>query len=715
MKLSAAARRARAFRFILPCFAALACHAAQAQTPYQILPDKSVARNWSEALIQALRRDTGRVAYNARVVYQFSVAVYDAWAAYDESARPFLLGQTVNGFHCPFNESAIQRGSEEAQRTAISYAAYTFLLHRFAQSPGGLISFGIFDDLMEHYGLDINHFSKDYEADRSAASFGNHIGDCVIRFGLGDGSGELDGHLTHHYAPVNPPLDPLDPRSIDAIVDPDRWQSLKLATFTTKTGNTLSATPDFETPEWGFTVPFAMSTAHKVVYQRDGGEYWVYHDGGKPALISQTDPDAVPEEYIWGHSLVAVWSGQLDPTKGRGAELIDISPASIGNNKPFPQTLAGLHDFYFFLGGGDTSPGHAVNPATGQPYEPQFVPLGDYARVLASWWADGPFTAETPAGSMLLLLNEEISDAPGFEKRIGGRGPIVDDLEWDVKAYFALSGAIHDAAVATWSMKGWYDSARPITAIRYMASVGQSSDPNDPHCPYHPQGIKYVNDPSDPAGDGSGRVIDCVRPGDPLADGGANVGKIKLWAWRGPLAVADPQVDTAGVGWILAENWWPLQRADFVTPPFAGYISGHATLTRAGAEVLALITGSPYFPSGIYEYPVKANEFLEYERGPSVDMTLQFATYYDLADSAGISRLWAGVHPPVDDVPGRRTGAMIGDAAYAKAQSYFSGKPQPRKAGGGGTGWLEILLLAALGLALRALGPRARGRLAKLD
>lgn len=710
MELQPIALRRRALSFIALCFTVFFFQDTQAQITYQILPDKSVARNWSEALIQALRRDTGRVAYNARVVFQFSVAVYDAWAAYDENARPYLLGQTVNGFNCPFNEAAIARGSEDAQRTAISYAAYSFLLHRFEQSPGGLLAYGIFDDLMEFYGHDIDHFSTDYEGDRSAASFGNYIADCVIQFGLGDGSGELDGHLTHHYAPINPPLDPLDPHSIDDLVDPDRWQSLKLAGFTTKTGNVLTATPEFETPEWGFTVPFAMTPANRVVYQRDGADYWVYHDGGKPPLISQTDPDAQPEEYIWGHSLVAVWSGQLDPTKGHGAELIDISPASIGNNPPYPKTLEGLHDFYFFLGGGDSSPGHALNPATSQPYAPQYVPLADYARVLASWWADGPFTAETPAGSMMVLLNEEISDAPGFEKRIGGRGPIVDDLEWDVKAYFALSGAIHDAAVATWSMKGWYDTARPITAIRYMGTVGQSSDPNDPDCPYHPQGIKYVDDPSDPAGDGSSRVIDCVRPGDPLADGGANVGKIKLFAWRGPPAVGDPRFDVAGVGWILAENWWPLQRPDFVTPPFAGYISGHATLTGAGAEVLTLLTGSPYFPSGLYEYPVKANEFLAYELGPSVDVTLQFATYKDLADSAGLSRIWAGVHPPVDDVPGRRSGVMIGDVGYAKAQSYFSGKPQPRSAGGGSAGWLEALFLAALGLALPLVRPRRARR-----
>ena len=40
-------------------------------------------------------------------------------------------------------------------------------------------------------------------------------------------------------------------------------------------------------------------------------------------------------------------------------------------------------------------------------------------------------------------------------------------------------------------------------AGRYLGTLGQSSDPADPDCPYHPHGIAYVDDPADPAGDGS--------------------------------------------------------------------------------------------------------------------------------------------------------------------------------------------------------------------
>jgi hypothetical protein len=647
---------------------------------FELLPDRSVARNWSEALIFALRRDTGRVAYNARVVFQFSVAAYDAWAVHDTDARPYLLGSTVNGFECPFEPATRLESSPTARQTTISYAVYRYLRHRFGNSVNAAASLAVFDELMAHYGLDPSYTSIDYRSDPSAAALGNYIGDCVIRFGLGDGSGEADGYPTRFYKPVNPPLDPTDPQSIRNVVDPDRWQKLALGTFVSKTGQTLAA-PDFETPEWGYTSPFAMTARDRRIFRRNGAEYWVYHDPGKPALISATDPDALPEEYVWGHSLVAVWSGHLDPLRGHGAELIDISPAALGNSDAFPQTIPELRDFYDFLGGGDRGRGHALNPATGRRYVPQVVPLADYARTLAAFWADGPFTAETPAGSLMLILNEQVSDSPGFEKRIGGTGPVVDDLEWDVKAYFALSSAVHDAGVATWSLKGWYDYARPITAIRYMGTVGQSSDRADPHCAYHPQGIEYVEDSSDPAGDGSRRVIDCVRPGDALAAGGANVGKIKIFAWRGPPFVSNRNFDVAGVDWILAENWWPYQRADFVTPPFSGYTSGHSTLTSAGAQVLTLLTGSPYFPSGMYEFSTEANAFLDYERGPTVPVKLQWATYFDLSDSAGISRLWAGVHPPVDDVTGRRIGRVIGVRGFNKAIGYFSGK-RPTSHGG---------------------------------
>jgi hypothetical protein len=282
---------------------------------------------------------------------------------------------------------------------------------------------------------------------------------------------------------------------------------------------------------------------------------------------------------------------------------------------------------------------------------------------LAEFWADGP-ASETPPGHWFVILNY-VSDQRASQTNFKGQGEALDRLEWDVKAYFALGGALHDAAVAAWGIKGYYDYIRPISAIRYMADRGQSSDLQAAH--YSPLGLPLVKG-----------LSELVEADDALAgEKGENIGKVKLYAWRGPNLIKDPKTDSSGVGWILAENWWPYQRPNFITPPFAGYISGHSTFSRAGAEVLTLLTGDRFFPGGMGEFIAKKNEFLVFEDGPSVDIKLQWATYQDASDQTSLSRIWGGIHPPADDIPGRIIGEQIGKAAFAKAEQYFLGLVQP--------------------------------------
>ena len=54
-------------------------------------------------------------------------------------------------------------------------------------------------------------------------------------------------------------------------------------------------------------------------------------------------------------------------------------------------------------------------------------------------------------------------------------------------------------------------------------------------------------------------------------------------------------------------------------------------------------------------------------------MTLEWATYRDASDQCSLSRIWGGIHPPADDIPGRLIGREIGPAAYTLAKSYFDG------------------------------------------
>jgi len=136
--------------------------------------------------------------------------------------------------------------------------------------------------------------------------------------------------------------------------------------------------------------------------------------------------------------------------------------------------------------------------------------------------------------------------------------------------------------------------------------------------------------------------------------------------------VDNPAQDFAGVGWILAENWWPYQRYSFATPPFAGYVSGHSTFSIAACETMTNITGSAFFPGGLAERTFKKNSFLEFEQGPSEDITLQWATYREAADETCLSRIWGGIHPPDDDIEGRKIGEKIAKKCFDYVNKLFS-------------------------------------------
>jgi uncharacterized protein DUF6851 len=610
--------------------------------------DPSVARLWNDALLDAIRKDFARPTVHARNLFHVSAAMYDAWAVYSDTATPYLAGGEVHGFACPMDGFEPRGDLQLVREEAISYAAYRMIRHRFASSPGAAAMQAEIDALMSTLGYDPADTSTDL-AGGSAAAVGNRIADCYIAYGLQDGANEANGYANQHYLPVNPPIEPPKPGNPD-IADLDRWQPIALVQYVDQAGNVYNSQPPALSPEWGQVLPFSLTDADKATFTRDGFDWQVYHDPGPPPRAQGSDADL----YKWAFALVAVWSGQLDQDDG---VMIDISPASNGNVAELPTSFDEYPAFYDLLNGGDQHSGYAVNPATGAPYAPQLVPRGDYTRVLAEFWADGP-TSETPPGHWFTILNT-VSDHPEFVRRIGGTGPELGPLEWDVKAYFALGGAMHDVAITAWGIKGWYDCIRPISAIRAMADRGQSTDPNGPS--YHPDGIPLVPG-----------HIEVVQAGDPLAGASnENVGKIKLYAWRGPTAIPDPLTTQAHAGWILAENWWPYQRPTFVTPPFPGYISGHSTYSRAAAEVLTRLTGSEYFPGGMSQFEIRKNQFLVFEEGPSVDMTLQWATYRDAAEQSALSRIWGGIHPPVDDVPGRRIGILVGNDAYDKALMYF--------------------------------------------
>jgi hypothetical protein len=575
------------------------------------LQGKSVARVWDEALLDAIRRDVPAPTVHARNLFHTSAAMWDAWAAYDPQADGYFVHEKLQADDV-----------RAARETAISYAAYRILLWRYSRAAGLQETFDELVDTMRSLCYRIDYVSTEGD---SPAALGNRIAAAAIAYGARDGSLEDQRYVDTDYRPVNAPLVVAEPGA--PMTDPNRWQPLALAQIVAQNGLPIPGNVQrFVGPHWGHVKGFALPPA------ADGTPI----DPGPPPRLGETDAafEQAAVEVIRD-------SSYLDPSDG---VQIDIGPGALGGN-----TL-GTND-------GD---GHDLNPATGEPYEPDMVLRGDYARALAQFWADGP-ASETPPGHWNTVAND-VSDTPGFRFRIGGTGPEVDRLEWDVKLYFALNGAVHDAAVAAWGLKGSYDSVRPISMIRYMAGLGQSSDPDAPS--YDPQGLPLVP--------GLVEVVTerSSAPGAEHAHLAGHDGEIAIRAWRGN--PEDPATDTAGVGWILATEWVPFQLSTFVTPAFAGYVSGHSTFSRAAAEVLTAFTGTPYFPGGLFEATVPA-ESLQVELGPSRDVVLEWATYYDAADQAGVSRLYGGIHIAADDFGGRRIGSECGKGAWALARRYFDG------------------------------------------
>ena len=501
---------------MMPSVMALAQHAeptvySSSIVARQSAVESTVARQWNDVLLEAIRGDFARPTVHARNLFHCSVACFDAFAAYDNVDTTIFLGRTWQGFECDLDPALLTipgdaQGIREAQEMAMSYAAYRLLSHRFASSPSANATEDELELLMAELGYNANNTSTDYSL--GAAELGNYIGEQLIAFGLQDGANESGGYANLYYTSANADLE-LAASGNSGLTDPNSWQPLSIPVFVDQSGNVLSETPDFLGAEWGGVQPFALADSVKEVKLRGGQEWPVYLDCGAPPLYGEGEEvNNIADEYAWGFAMVGLWSEHLDPADG---VMVSIDPGNLGNlDATGPASFATADSFYNWTEGGDFSNGHALNPATGQPYVENQVLRGDYTRVLAEFWADGP-ESETPPGHWFVLLNGAM-DHPDFTTRWEGTGEALDPLRYTVRAYLTLGGAMHDAALAAWGHKGYYDYIRPVSALRYMAELGQRTDST--LASYHPGGLPLL----------PGR-IEVIEAGDPLAWGG-HVGKI---------------------------------------------------------------------------------------------------------------------------------------------------------------------------------------------
>lgn len=176
---------------------------------------ETINTEWNNVALQAIRDTKPSPPVTARALAVLNTCMFDAWAAYHDTAIGTQFGGNLR-------QPSGSR-TEENKRKAISYAAYTALVDLYP--------------------------SKKFEFQTKLNSLGysvtdtDNIGviacDAVLEYRHADGSNQLHGYAdTTGYQPVN---------TVDYVADVNHWQPLPGQKFVT--------------PHWKNVTPFALTSA----------------------------------------------------------------------------------------------------------------------------------------------------------------------------------------------------------------------------------------------------------------------------------------------------------------------------------------------------------------------------------------------------------------------------------------------------------------------
>jgi hypothetical protein len=132
-------------------------------------------------------------------------------------------------------------------------------------------------------------------------------------------------------------------------------------------------------------------------------------------------------------------------------------------------------------------------------------------------------------------------------------------------------------------------------------------------------------------------------------------------AWGGP---------GKGTVEMLGQQWKPYSPDTFLCPPFPSYVSGHSTISGGCAEALKLWTGSDTFGESVELIPGKMTE----PNNLGEKVTLNFTTFTETANMAGISRVMGGYHIQVDNVEGLKLGRNVAHEVWKFYNKHIGNK-----------------------------------------
>ena len=720
--------------------------------------DSTITRQINETALSLVRLSLARPTVTARNLYHLSALLWDIYASFNGQAEKTLF---------VYRQPEIVTNAVNLENV-LGFAAFHFLSHRYEREPGNaairndLVPWGeerigdidwVLQKFLEMRNLKVSSYPK-------TNALGKEFADALIAKTLNDGSREptnYDPDPSYQLINNNPALHinlsgiaspaPFEPHPeyefnvfnwrsggipFSDQLDIDYWNPLYVPGAADQNGNDQDFAQSPLTLHWGSVPTFADLSAYydeaRQIYFNPESHLPLWDQDKEDLILQNLD---VARASLW-HNPIEDGTYHINFGGGEshevtiaesypGSKKIDISPKSMGNNS------LGTND-------GKGYGSEAFDPKTGAmyQYEPYMVKAADYYRSIAEFWADGP-ASETPPGHWNTIANYAIDQmkAHNIGFRWEGEGLSLSQMEFELRTYLTLNGALHDAGVVAWGIKGAFQGGRPITVIRKLAAMAETDsqfaqylvelsdgllkmekadfevslghfDAND-KCnamllfnetdEFYPAVYASLKDKYRKLQE---EMVFESRPSE-YGDGFicyAVFSEEKLWihSWLGQDAFETPDgsfkirpilqgpeklkrdvfamEQVAGTGYMLAENWVTYQKLSFVTPPFPGFVSGHSTFSRAAAEVLAFATGTKFFPGGLGSYKAPALEF----EGKSDESPFEFkwATYFDASDQSGISRIFGGIHAAYDDLPARRIGSKVGIAATKKVRKLFS-------------------------------------------
>jgi hypothetical protein len=255
--------------------------------------------------------------------------------------------------------------------------------------------------------------------------------------------------------------------------------------------------------------------------------------------------------------------------------------------------------------------------------------LDDQKKIIAEFFAGSSKNALPPPG-FFICIAMQLSQK--YKQSIMN----------DIKMYFSLACGLFDAGVSAWYYKYTYNQGRPISLIR-----------------------NYYADE-----------------------------KIITWT---PLKPREKSSQIHG------KQWLPYQHFNFVTPPFPDVASGHTTFSTVAAKILTWWFNNPTLYDGcsiatipnqeilcpslnISNKTVSIGEYI-FDKGsstiepgvvPTEKIILRYNTLQELADMAGLSRIYGGIHTFQTNEVSAELGEWVYQKTREKLMTVFNFKSSPR-------------------------------------